>query len=177
MLISEDYRKLNAQMHAEKPYYGASHMDWSKAVKAFVNQQPEVKTILDYGCGKGVLKQRLIALGMDERNIAEYDPAIEGKDSRTEAHLVTCFDVLEHIEPDCLDDVLQDIANHTLRYAILSPSTVPAMKHLSDGRNAHLIVQDAAWWKKEIEQYFEIASQSSNNAPLYFVCKPRKKNK
>jgi len=60
-------------------------------------------------------------------------------------------DVLEHIEPFFLDDVLKDIHNLFQKNAFLIIATSPAKKFLPDGRNAHLIVETPGWWKEKIE--------------------------
>ena len=85
---------------------------------------------------------------MPDANIREYDPAVPGKDAEPQpADLVICTDVLEHIEPDCLNDVLDHIRQVSLKYAFVNVSTRPAVKFLQDGRNAHLIIQPADWWR------------------------------
>jgi 2-polyprenyl-3-methyl-5-hydroxy-6-metoxy-1,4-benzoquinol methylase len=69
-------------------------------------------------------------------------------DAAPEPHdIVACTDVLEHIEPDCLDDVLKDIRRCTKKVAFLLIATRPAIKVLADGRNAHLIQQPYTWWR------------------------------
>lgn len=60
--------------------------------------------------------------------------------------MVACVDVLEHIEPDLLDNVLDDMTRVTEVILFASIDTGPAMKSLSDGRNAHLIQQPMSWW-------------------------------
>jgi 2-polyprenyl-3-methyl-5-hydroxy-6-metoxy-1,4-benzoquinol methylase len=110
------------------------------------------RSILDYGCGKGNL-----AVAMPDLAIREYDPAIAGKDGEPEpADLVICTDVLEHIEPNYLDDVLDHIRSVTAKFAFLNIATRPAVKTLPDGRNTHLIIRPQDWWRSRIEKFFEI---------------------
>jgi hypothetical protein len=113
----------------------------------------EFKSVLDYGCGKGTL-----AASIGNTIVSEYDPAIEGKDSPPEpADLVVCTDVLEHIEPQLLDNVLKHLASLTNRRLLFNIATKYALSHtLPDGRNPHLIVKPAWWWKFQIEKYFTI---------------------
>ena len=144
MVITDDYRRLNRQLHAAKPTYGASGHKWVQWVD-------DLDDILDYGCGKGTLCK---ALG---RPIAEYDPAVPGKDTEPDPHdYVVCTDVLEHIEPDCLGDVLADIASKMRIGGFLVIATRPAKKVLPDGRNAHLIVESWEWWRKRLEEHMRI---------------------
>ena len=55
--------------------------------------------------------------------IKEYDPAIPGKDSLPEpADIVVCSDVLEHIEPNYLLNVLVDF--NAIEYYFLTKSSI-----------------------------------------------------
>jgi len=150
MLISEEYRALNAQLHSANPSYGISSARWAPYVSE-LSKKLGSRDILDYGCGKGLLKQ---TLGWPTR---EYDPAILGKDvSPDPADLVVCTDVLEHIEPECLADVLNDLQRLTRKVAFLNIATRPAKKFLADGRNAHLIQEQLPFWLPELWQRYTL---------------------
>jgi 2-polyprenyl-3-methyl-5-hydroxy-6-metoxy-1,4-benzoquinol methylase len=146
MLISDEYRELNRKLHNREDYgaIGARHAD---AIVDLARMSKSVR-VLDYGCGKGTLKK---ALRATELLIDEYDPAVEGKDSPPEsAEIVVCTDVLEHIEPECLEDVLDHLERLTEKAVYLTVSTVRAAKFLEDGRNAHLIQEGYDWWLPKI---------------------------
>lgn len=141
-------------LHAERADYGISGRKWVEYVLGLITAEKH-RTALDYGCGKGTLKE---GLSNADCLIHEYDPCIDGKDATPEpADLVICTDVLEHIEPKLLNAVLRDLARVTRRKLFLNISTAPSSKFLPDGRNAHLIVKDAHWWREKIGQYFRIA--------------------
>lgn len=143
MLISEEYRALNEELHS-RTTYGSFGSKWTDVVAGIV-QDFELDSILDYGCGKGTLKVELENLG--HRNVAEFDPAIPGKTSPpSPADLVVCTDVLEHIEPELLENVVADLKEKSLSHLFLVVATRPAKKTLADGRNAHLIIQDIDAW-------------------------------
>jgi hypothetical protein len=72
------------------------------------------------------------------------------------ADIVACTDVLEHIEPECLEDVLADLRRVTKKMGFFTIATRPAKKFLSDGRNAHLIQQDARWWLEKLWAKFHV---------------------
>ncbi|MBP1804576.1 methyltransferase domain-containing protein [Rubellimicrobium aerolatum] len=151
MLISDDYRTENLRLHAKHVSYGAHGSRWAPRVRALY-ERAGCRDALDYGCGKGTLAQALPDLPF-----AEYDPAIPGKDRLPEpADLVTCTDVLEHIEPDNLDSVLGHLASLARKAAFFNISTRLAAKVLDSGRNAHLIVKDSDWWRARIEPLFDI---------------------
>lgn len=151
MLITETYRALNHQLHDARPDYGTTAPKYADQVTEIAVAMG-AQNILDYGCGKGLLAQALSSMEQAP-NICfyEYDPAIPGKDvSPDPAELVCCIDVLEHIEPDCLTEVLEDLRRLTTRAAFLTVATRPAKKWLADGRNAHLIVKSVDWWMPQL---------------------------
>jgi hypothetical protein len=166
--ITDDYAKLNSDLHGSHPEYGT--FGWRHGDKVLaLREETESVTVLDYGCGKGALRE---ALGRPEW-FREYDPAIPGKDARPEiADLVVCTDVLEHIEPDLLDNVLTHIVRCTAKAAFLLIATRPASKSLADGSNAHKIVENAAWWREKLEKYFFILHFESNGLEVSAVVTP-----
>jgi len=143
-MISEEYRKLNEQLHADRADYGAGGHKWAPTVIDLARELA-VTSILDYGCGKRTLEEAL------KFSIRNYDPAIPGLDAPPEpADLVVCTDVLEHIEPEHLEAVLGDIRRCTLKAALLVVATRPAKKTLADGRNAHLIQRPIEEWLADL---------------------------
>ena len=139
MLITEEYRRLNAQKHEESEVYGAMGYKLAKQVRE-IARKIGAHTILDYGCGKRTLERDL------GYAINNYDPAIPGCDATPDpADLVVCCDVLEHIEPECLDAVLDDLQRVTKNTIMFLIDTQAAQKHLADGRNAHAIIEEPEW--------------------------------
>ena len=156
-LISDDYRAQQTKLH-ENPDYGIASVGYAPIVAKICNQH-KVGELLDYGAGKGRLaktltEKRLIDHAM---RFQHYDPAVPEWSSDPEpSEMVACIDVLEHIEPNLLDNVLDDLRRLTKSIAFLTVTTCEAMKTLDDGRNAHLIVEDAAWWLPKIMERFEL---------------------
>lgn len=171
MLISPEYCDQNRQLHESNPLYGTSSAVWAPKVRGLVESFGG-KTVLDYGCGKGKL-----AAALTDIDVREYDPAIPGKDSEpSPADIVACTDVLEHIEPECLDEVLAHIRSLTGTVAFLNIATVPAIKTLPDGRNTHLLVKDEEWWHARIAPLFEIIEwKTHRDKEVNAVVKPRAK--
>lgn len=149
-MISKEYLELNLHLHSTNKYYGTSGRVRAKDVEVLAATL-NTKDLLDYGCGKGTLASSL------PFPIQEYDPAVVGKDKPPlPADLVVCTDVLEHIEPDYLSEVLADLARCTKKMGYFAIHTGPAKKFLRDGRNAHLIQQNKEWWQEKILEYFVI---------------------
>ena len=67
-----------------------------------------------------------------------------------------CTDVLEHIEPDRLDEVLDDLKRVTRKMGFFVVATRAADKTLPDGRNAHLIQQERDWWLPKLAARFDV---------------------
>lgn len=145
MLISEEYRALNGHLHETNDGYGRSGHKWADDIRELANICA-ARTILDYGCGKATLAASLL-----DKTVLCYDPAIPQHSEQPDpADLVVCGDVLEHIEPDFLDAVLDDLQRLTLKAVFLVVATRPAKKILADGRNAHLIQEPYSWWVPKI---------------------------
>lgn len=149
-LISPAYRAEQGVLHAATRGYGGKGDKWADVVLATA-QQYDCWSVLDYGCGQGALA-RAILMREDRRVLVrEYDPAIEGKDGRPMfADLVVCTDVLEHVEPERLDAVLAHLKSLARRAVFVVINTQPSNKTLTDGRNAHLIVESHAWWGERL---------------------------
>ena len=58
MLITEEYRKLNEELHATNDGYGRSGHKWADLVRQIL-AQTNAATVLDYGCGKKTLQEAL----------------------------------------------------------------------------------------------------------------------
>jgi 2-polyprenyl-3-methyl-5-hydroxy-6-metoxy-1,4-benzoquinol methylase len=166
-LISERYRQLNAELHAAMPSFGGSGAQRADAVSKLWTRI-NGGTVLDYGSGKGSLKQ---ALGFP---IAEYDPAVpEHATEPSAADLVVCSDVLEHIEPEFLDSVLDHLQQLTRKVGYFVIATRKAHKQLPDGRNAHLIVEPSKWWMAKLEQRWSVQKKSDDGLELIVEVTPR----
>lgn len=149
-LITEQYKQLNQDLHASNPYYGTSGQKYLGYVIDLAKRF-QTQDILDYGCGKSTLALNL------PFPIKQYDPAIEKYSALPNpANIVVCTDVLEHIEPYCLDDILDHLKKLTLKACFLSVSTTKAKKTLADGRNAHLIQKPAKWWLERLYERFDL---------------------
>jgi hypothetical protein len=150
-MISEDYLALNKKMHEESDIYGTSGQLHADQVMQIATSG-EVKEILDYGCGKQTLNRSL-----PQFIVRGYDPAIPGLDEQPKPHeMVVITDVMEHVETEYVDEVLDHIESLTERAAYFSISTQLALKSLPDGRNAHISVHDGDWWKKKLEDRFDV---------------------
>jgi len=172
VLITDAYRNMNAQMHKDKSAYGTSGHRWGAEV-AILAQSHRTRSILDYGSGKGTLNKCLKGL-----EVTNYDPAIEGIDGLPSPHdIVVSTDVMEHIEPELLDPVLNHIHSLTGKIAFLVICTRAAKKVLPDKRNAHLIIENKAWWENRLDKYFQTITWIPEDGLLAVYALPKRTKK
>jgi hypothetical protein len=166
MLITDEYKSMQAELH-KNPEYGVSSTLYAPIVDMVIAQY-QITELLDYGAGKCRLKDSLT-----ERVIyTPYEPSNPLWDATPEpCELVACIDVLEHIEPDCLDDVLDDLKRLVLAYGLFTIHTGAAKKILPDGRNAHLTQENWDWWEKKLSNRFGIIKHISINNGIVVLVK------
>lgn len=162
-LISDEYRELNRQMHAASRGFGHSGRKHAADVLEFAKEL-SARSILDYGCGAGTLRAAVRVQGW-AGDLTEYDPAIPTLDVMpTAADLVVCTDVLEHVEPEALDNVLDHLRSLTLMGAFLCVAVTESSKCLPDGRNAHLIVEQPNFWTRCLRRHRFRISRMQNRS-------------
>jgi hypothetical protein len=152
--ISTDYLEQQRKLH-EKSEYGVASLSFAPIV-AEVIRQTGCKSVSDYGAGKKRLLEGLRQAGINPPLYFPYDPAFPEYGEPRPADLVCCIDVLEHIEPEFVDNVIADLSMITTNLGFYSIHMGPAAKMLSDGRNAHLIQKPSSWWLKKLTDYFEV---------------------
>lgn len=118
-----------------------------------------VKTILDYGCGKAkfhsiLFNNRKVPGSPMGINITSYDPAVTQFSNKPTGQydLVLCIDVMEHVQEDKVDEVLKDIFTYSNK-VFLTITCYPAKQILTNGKNAHYTIKDPDWWKEKLKPY------------------------
>lgn len=168
-LISPDYLEQNRLLH-ERPTYGAGGDQYMDLIEKLVVRNHPLG-VLDYGAGKGSFKKRF------ERRfpfipVQNYDP-VTFPVNPAPADLLVCTDVLEHIEPECLDDVLLHMSMLTGKLGFLVIATRSAQKSLPDGRNAHLIQKPPDWWRTRIEALWQVSQWEVSREEIVSIVYPR----
>lgn len=154
-LISEEYRALNREAIENDPNYAISGHTKRQSVRELSDWGR--KEVLDYGCGKKLLEQ---ALGPAYR-VHNYDPAVPDCDKAPEpCEVVYCGDVLEHIEPECLSEVLADLHRVTTGVGLFRICLCKSSKTFADGTNSHRIIESHDWWKDTlVKAFFRILNE------------------
>ena len=167
MLISPDYRKEMERLN-EARTFGSAGRTFGLMVSEIV-RKAGITHLLDYGCGKMLLRD-VIKNPPEGFMYQAYDPGIPDlADPPSPAEMVVCLDVLEHVEPDCVEEVLDHLEDLTQLILFATVCTGPAVKKLSDGRNAHLIQQPLEWWLPKIMERFDIQTVQMHRHNQFFV--------
>ena len=159
--ISKQQVALNRSLHQSDPSFGSR-----KNASGFARRLPLAllrmhehgvcSSVLDYGTGKGLLVDRLRSELPASIQVTGYDPAVERWSCKPqEPHdIVTCLDVLEHVEIDSIDETINDIKSMTKLFCYVVIDLQPAVKKLADGRNAHVLLAPSEWWVSRFSQTF-----------------------
>lgn len=169
-LISQEYLIQNIKLH-ETTQFGTSGYRYANLVDHLIRLY-DLKTVLDYGAGKCTLEKELNKLG-SLAHIVSYEPTNRDLAYKLPCDLITCFDVLEHIEPTHLENVLLDLSSLTKCIGVISIPSGPAGATLSDGRNAHLIQEDLNYWFYRISAHFQILHANYLTETILMVVKKR----
>ena len=164
--ISETYKEQNQLLHQQRDDYGKRGRRHLRNIKKLMAQH-RCQTVLDYGCGKATLSKHLPC--------QNYDPCIPEYDIiPTPADIVVCTDVLEHIEPGLLENVLKHLKHLTQKVGYFVIATRPdRSKTLPDGTNPHKIIEDRQWWARRLRNYFTILKMKGSSGESTFIVIPK----
>ena len=174
-LISPAYVAQLQALAAKEPMWGTSSRTALDELPALSEAVKHAGNVLDYGCGRGGLVSAINAhnargrwttraMGYDPRNLARWPmplPIWRGRFG-----LVTCTDVLEHVEREYVNAVLKDIASWVRDDGtiFLSVATTPAIAVLPatdklPERNAHITIENQDWWRAEFDKAGIVVSE------------------
>lgn len=164
--------EISLGLPAEQTFPGKSLIPHVYRIKKLIDKY-NVKTLLDYGSGKGIqyLADALTSNGemLDENTyknpdnislqqfwkldeIKCYDPAYEPFMSLPEhpSDMVVCTDVLEHCPEQDIDWILDEMFGFAGKCLYANVACYPAKKTLPNGENAHCTIQPVEWWHNKI---------------------------
>ena len=158
--ISDSQRRLNQELHQARPDFGSRGGAGNDGVMQAIGRYKElnaIESVLDYGTGKGTFPKNL-KKAFSDLEVGAYDPAVEEFNNKPnkEFDLVTCFDVLEHVERASVHAVLEEIRDLSSKLVFLQIDLQPAVKRLSSGRNAHIMLAPSDWWVAQVASIFPI---------------------
>lgn len=141
--------------------------------------------LLDFGCGSGRATKAFIDRGIKAAGIDFAPNALDEVVPFTLAALWDlpgmltpvadwgfCTDVMEHIPPEKVDDVLSGIAGTIgLRGAYFAIDSVPDRQGLIIGQVLHMTVRPPAWWAEKLAHYFASVEWDENSHGGVFACR------
>lgn len=138
-------------------------------------------TVLDFGCGTGRAAQAFADKGF---TVAGIDIADNCLDEGIEIPLFVqclwepfglsgdygfCTDVMEHIPPEKVDAVLQNIACSVDRCYFQIATFHDGMGKLI-GDTLHLTVKSAPWWRDKLAEHFHFVTIERRNGGVVAIC-------
>jgi hypothetical protein len=152
-VISDQYKNQLNDLHKRKKFVSGL-LKYSEVERFIKNYQPS--SLLDFGCSSGLLIEKIKTNYPHITTIDGYDPAVDEFSilPKSPYDCLISNDVIEHIEPEFLENTLCIMDNLFQRYAWIVIACYPAKKLLPDGRNAHLTVESPNWWIDKIKKCF-----------------------
>lgn len=144
MKITEAYRKQRELKYLDPaPSEGVAF--YAPIVTQIIDRL-KVTELLDYWCGKADLMRAIKP--MQALKIQCYDPAMPGfAGDPLQMQMVTCIDVLQDVESECLDAVLDDLKRVV---------GVVGFFTIKRGEEEAKNEQDLGWWLDRIMTRFEL---------------------
>jgi hypothetical protein len=131
----------------DKIWQGTSIINYIPKINQIIKDK-DIKTILDYGCGKAKHHPK-------EWNAIKYDPAIQDYQNKPQDKydLVISTDVLEHIPVENLKQTIEEIFGYSNKWVFVSVCCRKAEAILPNGYNAHATIESAKWWRGLFKPY------------------------
>ena len=146
--LYDTYLEQAKQYHKDdKNWQGIALKKFIPAINQIIKDK-DIKSILDYGCGKAKYHP-------EEWNATKYDPAVPEYQNKptNKFDLVISTDVLEHIPVDNLKNVIDDIFSYSKKWVFVSVCCRKANAILPNGYNAHATIESAKWWRELFKPY------------------------
>jgi|TARA_R110000796_G_scaffold143357_1_gene259820 hypothetical protein len=182
---SEEYKELvseyvdlhengSKEIPAEKMFNGISLVNYLPDLMDIVRVKEQAKSILDYGCGKGLLysptKFKNLRLDSKGRKLKDslpnlwqldyydlYDPGYKEHNKLPKGKYdgVICTDVIEHIDNNDCDWILNEIFSYSRNFVYVTIACYKALKTFSNGKNVHVNIQTPEYWKEKLNKLHE----------------------
>ena len=174
--LAEHERVKYERMWARPEYHVCSPGELSApdAIQTF----GRLGTVIDFGCGDGKAihlfrKAGYRAIGVD--HVSLMPDTVQSCLWSLPADLPVadfgyCADVMEHIPPERVDDVLVNIARHVSRMAYFRIATTPDVMGKLIGETLHLTVQPAHWWLARVSVAFGSAAIRADHPAHVIIC-------
>jgi len=171
---SKDYVELLSEykeLHKDSKYFNGICLRSHIHTISNVIFNEGAKSLLDYGCGKGILydEEKCKTMPINEKKQALnkplqsiwkldyfslYDPAYpkHSKLPKGKYDAVICTDVIEHIDEKDVDWILDEIFSYGRKFVLLTIACYKALKTFKDGRNVHVNVKTPEYWTDKLKK-------------------------
>jgi hypothetical protein len=135
-LITPEYKSILQNTHGQKWVWTGDDQS-NRVLCEWINDwviENNIRSLLNYGAGKSTFASHARSLcGIPKTN--NWEPGISGRDNPKVLRphqMVTCFDVVEHIEPEKIEDTIKFLSHLTTKICFVSIHTHEARKWLYD---------------------------------------------
>lgn len=140
-------------MHQGKKFSGKTISRYKQEIGNVIKMH-DIKTILDYGCGKAVPYK--VDKIHEEWGVVPtlYDPFYEPLSTKPQGKFdaVLSVDVAEHVPEEEMDEYLQTLFSYATKVVVITFCNQPAKKTMPiSGLNAHQSIHPREWWEKRID--------------------------
>ncbi|MBQ7104517.1 MAG: class I SAM-dependent methyltransferase [Bacilli bacterium] len=141
------------ELYNRKEHYGKNSIKFYDQISEIIKRN-NYKNILDFGCGKSELYQKLI----DDLNVSvyRYDPAIEGLEEKPNSKFdfVICSDVLHNLEEEDALKVLEELKDYSDNCFIYL-NCIDHPTTFFDGTKTNRCVHEKEWWEIKLKNIFD----------------------
>ena len=157
-MISDSYKEQLQLLHGSKRNWGGGGAkNFGDEIRSYLIKRPKYTTVLDFGAGQRKLG-KFVTDDLQRRSRAkeivwtDYDPGVVGIDRLPSGRfdLIVSSDVMEHIEPDMVEQTCEWLRDHATKAIYMHIATMPSGVILPYGRNAHLSCHKIAWWLDQL---------------------------
>ncbi len=143
----------------------------------------EPKHVFDYGCGTGEYVHiwrdlGVVAFGFDISKHAVSNSYggycfNEFPAESVRFDLVSCYDVLEHLTEEEVDQALANINQHASKWILFSICMAGDPNFALD--KTHVLQRSRSWWKEKLSKYWDVfdAPENFSYSHQLLVCKVR----
>ena len=172
-MTENGYSRSNGEFIPSEKVYGDLEPLRHKSYLKKVFQKFNIKTVLDYGSGKGNWNKEIDGqenlkdfLKLDE--IIQFEPSLN-KNDKKRCDCSICFDVLEHIFISDIPYVIHDVFSYSKKLVVINVACYEASALLPNGENAHITVNEPEWWYEKIAEIikFKINLKIICNCTIY----------
>jgi hypothetical protein len=169
--LAEIERQKYVKVYGSVKY--ASHSPHWRCYERIRAEIAPYATYANFGCGSGLLDQKILADFPDIRGhlvdhvkvlwedvatnprITFYEASLFGQIPSFSAEFGVSTDVMEHIPPEMVDTVLDNIKQRVER-AFFQISLDPTSQRKADnyGGHLHLTVEEPDWWLAKLRKHF-----------------------